>query len=182
MKFKLSDKRILVPFLIALLGTLVMAISVFMPYATAIGEYKEALETATNAIFDSKLGISVESVKDVSLYEFANIYNADSQNIFGNGDGVVYIVIIAFIGCFALLGTIFAFFKKATPIIVFTMLSFLVFVFNNYDFSLRGVVPSKSYAYGFGYYVFYIATVLALAGAILLIIAKHKIKKEVNKE
>lgn len=182
MKFKLSDKRILVPYLIALLATLIMAISVFMPYATVIGEYKEALDNATNAILDSNLGLSVESVKDVSLFEFAHIYNADSQNIFGDGDGVVYVVIVTVIAGFALLGTLFTLFKKGTPIIVFTILSFLVFAFNNFDFSLRGIVPSESYAYGFGYYVFYAATILALAGAILLIIAKHKIKKEANKK
>lgn len=181
MKFKLFDKRILIPFIIALLSTIIMAVSVFMPFATATDEYKESLSQATNAIVDSELGLTVESIKNISLYEFARLYNANSYDIFGDSDGFIYIVLVALIGGIALLGVIFTLFKKAIPIMVCTIFSCLIFAFNKYDFSLRGIVPSDYYTYGIGYYIYFLATILALAGAIMLLVSKIKIKKEVAK-
>ncbi|MBM6699342.1 hypothetical protein H7U32_03195 [Bifidobacterium pullorum subsp. saeculare] len=50
------------------------------------------------------------------------------------------------------------------------------FLLQNYDFSLRGVVPSDTYAWGAGYYLAFVGVVAGFAGAIWLIVAKHRVK------
>ena len=46
----------------------------------------------------------------------------------------------------------------------------------NWDFSDRGVISSDNYGWGFGYYLFFVAAIVAVVGAIWLIAAKRQAK------
>ncbi len=172
------DRRIRPPFFIALLGMAAMIITLFLPYASAIGDHAKELSANADAIMHLNLGITAKDMMNISMVDFARLYNSLSSSIFGNNEGSIYIVLVALIGGFSLLSALFVIFKKATPAIVFTMLSFLVFAFQNYDFEIRNIINGETYNWGFGYYIFYAATVLALAGAVWLLITKIRIKKE----
>lgn len=181
MKFKLSDKRILIPFIIVLLGTILMAATVFMPYGTATNDFQKELDSLPNAIISNEITVSTHDLANRSMADYAKLYAAYSDQLFSSNEGYVYTGMVIAIAAFALLGTLFAILKKGTPIIVFTCLSVLVFAFQSFDFSYRGIIPSDVYVWGYGYYVFYIAAAVAIIGAVWLIISKHKIKKEANK-
>ena len=181
MKSFMPDKKIKIPFLICLITTIIMLISLFLPYASATEEYSKALDAATNSIIDAKHGLTTDNVRNISLYDFARLYGENSSEFFGNNEGYIYVGIVSAIGIFAALATIFTLFKKGTPIIIFTILSALIYWFNCFDFSFRGVIPSDAYIWGYGCYVFYVAAALTLAGAIWLIIEKSKLKKAETK-
>jgi hypothetical protein len=106
------------------------------------------------------------------------VYSTLSNRLFAGNEGNIYIIIVAAIGIFALIGLICAIFKKAIPTIVFTILSFLVFAFLSFDFYHRGEIPNENYNWGLGYYIFYVATILAIIGAVWMLIVKHKAKNE----
>ena len=71
----------------------------------------------------------------------------------------------------------FAFLKKPVAVIIFNILSFGVFNLQNWDYTDRGVIPSSSYDWGAGYYIFYVAAFVTLAGAIWLLVNKILAKK-----
>ncbi len=176
--FKFSDKRLIFPYILALLGTIIMVVSVFLPYTTGTEEYKKAIDATRERIEYEELGYTNKDLKNLSMVDFARIYSTYSQDIFGNKDGYAQMVIVILIGGFAFLSAVFTLFKKAIPSIVFTILSFLIFLFQNFDFSFRGVVPSITYEWGTGYYIFYAAAILAFIGGVWLLVTKILIKKE----
>ena len=69
---------------------------------------------------------------------------------------------------------IFACVSKGIPALVFSIIGFLLFLVLNWDFSDRGVVPTDDYSWGFGYYLFYAAALVAVVGAIWMIVSKRR--------
>ena len=50
----------------------------------------------------------------------------------------------------------------------------------NLDFTERGVIPSSSYDWGIGYYVFFGAAAVALIGAVWMLVKKIIIKRQLK--
>ena len=172
-----SDKKTLIPCICALIGALLMIITVFLPYSTAIGEYKAELKTTADTVISEDLGMDSGDLINVSMFDYARIYSKLTHQMFYGKDGYIYVGFVVAILLFSVLCILFSLLKKATPIIVFSMLSFLVFAFQSFDFYFRDEIPNENYAWGFGYYIFYFAAALTLAGAIWLLIVKVKNKK-----
>ena len=178
MKKPFVDKKLLIPFIIALVGAVLVMLCLFLPYASATDTFAKELDASPNAIINEDLGISAANMKNVSTVEFAEIYSELSVSLFGGNDGYFYIGMTVTIGVFGLLCTLFTLLKKATPIIVFSFLNLLIVAFQNYDYYLRGVIGNEVYDWGIAVYLFYISVAISLIGAIWMLVAKIKLKKQ----
>ncbi|MBE6776541.1 MAG: hypothetical protein E7542_00300 [Ruminococcaceae bacterium] len=178
MKKPFVDKKLLIPFIIALVGAVLVVLCLFLPYASATDEFAAALDSSPNSIISQDLRISTNDMKNVSVVDFSYMYSALSYSLFGGNDGYFYIGMVIAIGLFGLLCTLFTLVKKATPIIVFSFLNLLIVAFQNYDYYLRGVIGNEVYDWGIAVYLFYIAAALSLIGAIWMLVVKIKLKKQ----
>lgn len=176
MKLKPIDKNQLIPLIIALLGSLLMIITLFLPFSTATEDFKAEINKNPDFVIYEDIDLKAKDVANRSMVDYARVYSALSNRLFASNEGNIYVGIVAAIGVFALIGFLSSVFIKATPTIIFTIFSFLVFAFLSFDFYHRGEIPSDSYNWGFGYYIFYVATVITLVGAIWLFAMKHKNK------
>ena len=178
MKKPFVDKKLLIPFIIALIGSVLVVISLFLPFATATEDFAAELDASPNAIINEDLGISAADMKNVSVVEFSSLYSQLTYSLFGGNDGYFYIGMVIAIGLFGLLCTLFTLLKKSMPIIVFAFLNLLVIAFQHYDYYFRGIIPSETYDCGIAIYLFYIAAALSLIGAIWMLVVKIKLKKQ----
>ncbi len=145
----MNEKKnaLLLPMIPALLGGVLMAVTVFLPYIVGYDESK-------------------------SLIQYIDLY----QSILGDVAGTVFAVLIAVMALFALLTALFGGLRKPIPVIIFDVLAFGPFVFLRGDFGARGF-PNDSYSLGVGYWLFYVGAALALGGAIWMIVCKAQAKK-----
>lgn len=113
------------------------------------------------------------------MLEYAKVYGTYSNEIFGDGStGMLYVGMVAAIAVFALLTVLFSVLKKPVAVIVFSILSFVVFLVQNWDYTDRGIVPTESYEWGIGHTIFFIAFFLVIAGAVWMLVNKILIKKQ----
>ncbi len=178
MKKLFVDKKLLIPFVIAILGALIIIVSLFLPYASATDVRMEEINNTPDVIIDSEMGITTSDLENISIVTFANYYSTNSISIFASNEGYIYLAFVITITVFAVAALLFALLKKATPIIIFSILNLLVIAFQHFDFTLRGDISSKYYDCGIAVYLFYIAIALSLIGAIWMLIMKIKIKKQ----
>ncbi len=176
MKLKQIEKNQIIPFILAILGSLLMIITLFLPFSTATEDFKAEINKNPEFVIYEDIDLKAKDVVNRSMIDYAKVYRSMSNRLFATNEGIIYVGIVATIGIFALIALISSVFKKATPTIIFAILSFLVFAFLSFDFYHRGEIPSDSYNWGFGYYIFYVATIITLVGAIWLLVVKHKNK------
>ena len=170
-----SSSQILLPMILAILGSIIMCAVIFLPYATATDEYAQWIDAFSDVVIYEKNEMTASDLKDVSMVEFADVYSSNSMEIWGNqGNGTMYVVLVALIGGFSLLGVLFASIKKPVALIMMIVLAFVTFLIQNWDYSDRGVIPGLNYEWGFGYYVFYAATAAAFIASIWMIVIKRK--------
>lgn len=160
---------------IAVVGVLVMVVALFLPYASAVPEFKEALELLPADEVLEGSDIPARSAIRVSVVEFVSMYLSLSRSgAVNSGFGTYYLVLAVAMGVFALMAGVFAVLRKPALVILSDLLAFVVFVIHNTDYANRGVVPGLGYRYGIGYYLFYIASVVVIAGGIWLLKEKKR--------
>ncbi len=164
--------ELFIPFIIVLAGTLFMVISLFLPYSTAIGDHEEYINRFSDEIAYEELDMTYDDTMNLSMAEYAKVYGSMGQSF------TLYVALVVLIGGFSSLALLFACLKKPIPIIIFTVLAFLVFCLQNWDYSDRGVVPSSDYDWGAAYYIFPAAAAVAFIGSICLLVQKIKINRK----
>lgn len=168
-----------ISFLIALIGTILLLVSLFLPYATAIGDHADSLKKHSDTIISSEMNLSAKDSFHFSMVEYAGIYGKHSTYLFGDSaTGLLYTALVILIGVFSLLALLFVLRKKPIASFIFTLLSFSVFSLQNWDYTDRGVIPSSGYDWGIGYYIFFAATFFSLVGAIWMLLLKHRAKAD----
>ena len=170
----------LIPLLIMIISSLIMLAAFFLPYASATKDYKASLERYSDEPFIEKIGINNDDVIHISLVEYARIYGyTASEGDSGVAEvSIVCLVVIAVCGVFTIMTLLFSILRKTIPVIVFDILAFCSFCLLAWDYSSRGVMPGRNYNCGISYYIFYICTVLILAGAIWRLVAMKKAAKQ----
>ena len=175
-----KKNNLFIPFIVAVIGSALMILTIFLPYTSATKEFAERIDSYPEAVAYSNTDIKASDVKNVSMVQYASMYSSNSKEILHQSSvGIIYVVIVVGIGIFSLLSLIFALLKKPIPLIISDVLDFGVFTFLGWDFRDRGLIIS-AYNWGIGYYLFYIGIVMALVGAVLLIMAKKKGKKQLQ--
>lgn len=150
--------------IIAVIGAVCMLLTVFLPYSTATQKQKDNLNRYPDAVLYEELGMKAKDLLNLSLMEYTRVYSSDTS--LGNDIGVLYIVLLAVIGGMTLLALLKTIKGKPVGSLVFTGISLAAFLLLRFDFVDRGVVPSESYTWGFGYYLFYIGIIAVAAGAV----------------
>lgn len=151
-----GKKLLLVSMLTALVGSVLMCVSLFLPYIT--GGYAE--------------------IKSASMVSYVMLaLDKGAQYTGSTLLGTIMLVIVIFIGLFSLLSVLFSIIKKPIPLIIFTILAIVVFCVLCWDFTDRGVVGEHAMSWGAAFYTFIIGAVISFAGAVFMITQKIKIKK-----
>lgn len=149
-------------------GPLIEIIALFLPYAVAKDmEYATYVtdETGMNAI-------------NPSMVDFIRIYMSSDIEFVAGGQAYLTLGITVAIGVFALLAFLFAMLRKPIAAMVFDVLSMLAFALQNYDFSDRVVVPSDTFAWGWGMYLYVVAFILTVVCAIWTMIDRRRMRKQ----
>lgn len=120
------------------------------------------------------LGKTAEDTINMSMVEYVSVYTKVSDAVGGSDVVTVYVVIVATLGIFAVLTTLFALAKKSVAVIIFAILYLLVGVVQNLDYKSRGAIPSDTYNWGIAYYLVFVGAVLAIGGAIAMIVCKRE--------
>lgn len=170
-----NKKAKIIPFIIALLGSVAVVAAFFLPFASASGDYREMLSAFSYNTTVGGVNISASEAADISMFSFARIYTA-----IGGSFGIVYGILIYALGALSALTLIFAIFKKAIPTIIFDIATLAALCLMIWDFSDRGLLPSDSYNYGAGFYIYLLGLTAALVGSIWLLIVKIKQKRQLK--
>lgn len=173
-----KSRKFLFPFLAMLIGSLMLVVTLFLPFASATEDYKERLEEYSDSMYVEELDMTNEEAINISLFEFARIYSVAAEMGMSKGVSIACMVIIAAFGAFALLTLLFSVLKKPIPTIIFNLLAFAVFRITKWDFEDRGVIPNSNYDWGMAQYICYIGIVVVMVGAAALLIVKIKDKKQ----
>ncbi len=173
---KNANAKKIIGFLAVLLGSILLLVTLFLPFASSTGEYREYLEKNPDTAYVGDMQMKNSDVVDISLLEFGRIYLSAMGNPITGPLATVCFIMISVFALFALMTTLFSILKKPIPLIIFDVLTFAVFNLIRWDFGDRGVMRS-GYNWGMAQYFFYIGAALALAGAIVLLAAKSADKK-----
>lgn len=165
-------------FIAMLIGSAILLLTLFMPFASATDEYKEALEKFSDSMYIEELNMTNEEAIYISLFEFIRIYSSETGKEISNDLSIVYVVVIAAFAVFALLTLLFSILRKSIPVIVFNILTFAVLRLIIWDFEDRGVISNSRYDWGIAQYIGYIGIAIVMVGAVALLVVKMKDKKQ----
>ena len=167
--------------IIMIISSLLLIITLFLSYATATEEHATNLKSYSEQVVFEELDITSNDIINISMVEYARIYNNLSESIFGNSSyGILYVAFVSLIGLFGALTLLFSLIKKPIATIIFNLLSFGVFSLQNFDYKDRGIIPSDTYNWGIAYYTFFIVTLIIFIASIIMLICKIK-NKNVDK-
>lgn len=178
---KQSERKknpLLIPFVIALIGVLLLIATLFLPFASATKEYREHLQKYSEEMYDEEINMTNGDAVNISLFEFGKMYAAAANLGFEKSIAITCLVIIAMFALFVILTTLFAVLKKPIVTLIFDFLSFSIFLLIKWDFKDRGVLPSSRYDWGFAEFVCYIGFTVVVVGAVLMLVAKIKAKHQ----
>lgn len=162
--------------------SLLMFLSIFLPYASATDEHAERLEKYADFYSFEDLNLDGKDLVNVSMFEYAMIYGGMSEELFGDPVmGIIYVSLVVLIAGFSLCMAFFAYRKKPVAIIIFDIAVTAIFHIQTWDYSDRGIVPSGNYNWGVAYYLFIFFTVAVFLISITTIIfMKKRPKKEID--
>lgn len=172
--------NLLIPFIVAIVGAIMLVVTLFLPFASATDGYEEYLQEYSNEKYVDEIDMANKDAVNLSLFEYIRIYAAAAKLGISEDTAVACVVIIALFAVFAVLTVLFAVLKRPIPIIIFDILSFGVFYLIKWDFEDRGVLPSRNYDLGIASAFCYIGIVITFVGAVWLLIRKIKSKKELK--
>lgn len=156
---KNNDKTLLAASLVALAGSAVMIASLFLPYITG--------------------GIGVADSQ--SMVSYVQLAMDAGETYTGSGlFGGIMLTLVVMIGVFSLLSLIFSAVRKPVPVIIFTIIAFIVFCILCWDFTDRGVVRDGGLSWGAAYYTFIVGAVISLGGAVFMLVRKIAAKKQLS--
>lgn len=172
---KTLNEKLKVPFIVALIGVLILVIGMFLPYITAVGEMGEYIEKYPDRIEIKDLELTASDLKDIPVISVSQIITG----IYGEDDGAIAnVIVIAFCG-FVALTALFVILKKPIAVMIFELLSYGVFAFLSAYMKEDFIDPDK-YAWGIGYAFIQIAIAVVFAAAIWMLVKKVITKRELK--
>ena len=172
---KTLNEKLKLPFIVALIGVLILVIGIFLPYITAVGEMGEYIEKYPDRIEIKDLELTASDLKDIPVISVSQIITG----IYGEDDGAIANVIVMVFGGFLALTALFVILKKPIAVMIFDLLSYGVFAFLRAYMKEDFIDPDK-YAWGIGYAIIQVAVAVVLAAAIWMLVKKIVVKKELK--
>ena len=181
-KVKSLSKNTFYPFWITLAGALLMAVMLFLPYATATEDFEKELMESPEQTYSMSTEMTNEEVVNLSLFDYLKIDCAGMDYAVTKTVAIANLVIISVFGVFILLTILMSVLKKPIATIVFDVLAIIAFAVINFDFSSRGIISNGKYNWGIANYLTYALGAIVIAGAVWLFIEKRKAKKQTETE
>ena len=169
-------QKLKVPFLVTLIATVVLLLSVFLPYLSANKVYAEQLDAFGSEEAYPGSGITAKDLKDISLMEFASIANALDEIYSSSPLEGVAIVVYA-IAALSAVAAVFAYFKKPIAVIIFTLLAYGATAIIELGITESGALNTKVYDFGIAHALVPLAVLASIVGSIWMIVVKSKAKK-----
>lgn len=169
-------QQLKVPFLVTLIATLLILVSVFLPYMSASKTYADQLDLYGDMVAYSGTDIKVKDLKDVSLMEFAEIANAmDKISSSSSLEGVA--IVVYAIMALSIAAVLFACFKKPIAVIIFTLLAYGASAIIELGITESGALSTSVYDFGIAHTLIPLAVLASIVGSIWMIVVKNKAKK-----
>lgn len=149
-------RKMLCPFIITLIGAILMLVMLLLPYASANSEHKDYLIEYSDDMYVQEIGMTNSEAVNISLVEFVRIYSEAINEDMNKETSIVCIAIIAIFAVFALITIILTLLKKPIGIIISDLLALVIFSIIHFDFKDRGVITNRSYDLGITNYLTYI--------------------------
>ncbi len=166
----MNNKKISIPVVLALAGALLMLLTIFLPYIAVTDKVEDTVEVYQE-LFD--VDMDEGDYKSISMTKIPGLLNESEDGV-----GTIYSVIVILVAGFSALAALCAFFKKPILAIICGIISAVVFTVQNTIYTASEIVPSDYLKWGIAYYVFYIAAIVLLVGAIAIIVSKRAAKKQ----
>lgn len=163
-----------------LIAALVMLVSVFLPYATATGDWAAWLGRMPGGeVIDETLGMTAWEAVHLSVWDFTRLYCAFSQELWNDTvTGTIYAVLFGAIVGLPLIAGLFALGRRPVGVLIFALLALGASRVQDWDYTVRGVILDGRYTWGIAHYLYPIAAVAACIGAVWLWRGKRKARKE----
>lgn len=167
------------PALVSLFAAVVMLFCLLLPYAVATGAWDEMLEENADTTVNAEWNMTGRDMQSMSLTTLTLKLNDYYHSVQEELSGIILLALLIACVLFCLFTILFPLMDKAIPTIVFAVLTFgpfyLLSLIMHEDWSVG--VEGGNYAWGVGYYLFHAAVVVAIGGAVWLLIEKVKEKK-----
>ena len=174
---KSLNKKLKLPFIVILIGVLILIAGMFLPYMTAVGELAEYIEKHPDSIEIAEFDITAGDLKDVPMVLMGMI----AASAYNTEEGILFSAIIIAFAFFAALTALFAALRKPIAVIIAELLSCGTFAFLDFG-SNADFYGIDMYARGSGYYVIATGFVIVFAGAIWMLVKKIVTKKKLKAE
>lgn len=172
---KTLSEKLKLPFIVALIGVLILVIGIFLPYITAVGEMGEYIEKYPDRIEIKDLELTAGDLKDIPVISVSQIITG----IYGEDDGTIANIIVMVFGGFFALTALFVILKKPIAVMIFDLLTYGVFTFLSAYMKEDFIDPDK-YAWGIGYTVIQAAIAVVFAAAVWMLVKKIIVKRELK--
>ena len=174
---KTINEKLKLPFIVVLIGVLILIIGMFLPYMTAVGGLAEYIEKYPDNIEIEEFDMTASDLKDIPIMLMGRI----AASAYNEEEGILFNVIVIAFAFLLVLTALFAILKKPIAVMIFELItggSFAVLnLATNADF-----IGSDKYAWGIGYYAIIIAFAIVFASAIWMLVKKIATKKELKIE
>ena len=171
------NKKLTVPFIVTLVGVLLVVIALFLPYMTAVGEMADYIEKFPDRIEIESLDLTAGDMANIPVMSVSKLITG----IYGEDDGVIANAIVFVFGGFLALTALFTIFKKPIAIMVFDLQSLGIFAFLNILMK-EDFIGVDKYAWGVGYYIILMGVVVTFAGAVWMLVKKTVEKKKLSEK
>ena len=176
MKKSLNEKLKL-PFVVVLIGVLILIVGMFLPYMTAVGELAEYIEKYPDSIEIEEFDLTAIDLKDIPMMLMGRI----AASAYNEEEGILFNVIVIVFASLAALTALFVILKKPIAVMIFELIAFGSFTVLNMA-TKADFFGADKYAWGVGYYAIVIAFAIVFAGAIWMLVKKIAAKKELKAE
>ena len=171
-----GKKKTLIPMLAATICSALLVLCMFLPLFTATPDYEAELEWKDEYYDDfGRNDFDYEDLEELSFLSFIMIGDVLADEAGTDAVTIFFTILFVFYATFALLTLIFALCRKGVPVLIFTILAFLVFIFTTWIFTSADTF-SKYYNLGISYYLIIVSAIGTFATSIWLIAVKSKYK------
>ena len=171
------NKKLLLPFIVSLIGVLIIVIALFFPYMTAVGELAEYIKKYPDSIEIEEFDMTASDLKDITMMSMGRI----ATSAYSEEEGILFNVIVIVFASLSALTALFVILKKPIAVMIFELIAFGSFTVLNMA-TTADFFGADKYAWGIGYYAIVIAFAIVFAGAIWMLAKKIAAKKELKAE
>lgn len=171
------------PQIIACLVCLIAVVGFFLPYISMPDEYSSFIEA--NQVFGNPdtpyefSDLTYEDLKDISLFEFSKLaYQGRYEGSSDGTNGILISGIYSLTGVLGLLGFLWAAGKRATPLVITSLLMGGAIALVNWAAEYDGLMSNPEMSWGISHSLYYPCAAILFVCGIWLFAAKRKTKKE----